>query len=176
MAEKPVVIMTQDEGRFGCVNEIRRCWAPMGIRPCIPKHHVREYVYAYSAVAPALGKMTSLILPYSDSDMMNIFLEHVSKEFSDYFIIMQLDQAPWHMSDKIKKPYNIEFLPQPPYSPELNPTEHIWEDIREKDLPNTGFKLIKKLKDALSDGLNRLANDVEYLRSMTFFPHLDINL
>ncbi len=56
---RSVVIMTQDEGRFGRISDLLTCWAPKGIRPKIPKQIVRTFVYVYAAVCMALGKMTS---------------------------------------------------------------------------------------------------------------------
>lgn len=63
---------------------------------------------------------------------MNIFLNHVSQTFSDYFLVMQVDQASWHFSKSLVITENIRLMKQSPYSPELNPVEHIWDDIREK--------------------------------------------
>jgi len=71
----------------------RRCWAPPKVGPLVARQVVREYVYVYSAVAPATGQMTSLLLPYADTSMMNLFLAHVAEEFADYFIVMQVDRA-----------------------------------------------------------------------------------
>jgi hypothetical protein len=59
---------------------------------------IREYLYAYAAVCPALGKMTSLILPYANTEMMNIFLKQTSDDFNNYFVLMLVDQAGWHKS------------------------------------------------------------------------------
>src|SRR5215813_9714966 len=67
--ERPTLLMAQDEGRFGRVSDPRRAWAPEHVRPLVPSEYVREYVYAYAAVAPKLGKMTSLVLPYSNTEM-----------------------------------------------------------------------------------------------------------
>jgi hypothetical protein len=50
------------------------CWAPAGIRPCTPQQVIREAIYAFAAIAPQLGQMTSLILPSADTDMMTLFL------------------------------------------------------------------------------------------------------
>jgi len=58
--------------------EVRACWCPSGIRPTVPKQQVRQYIYAYAAVAPELGKMTCLILPYANTKMMNLFLSQIS--------------------------------------------------------------------------------------------------
>ena len=57
--------MAADEGRFGRLGEVRSCWCPKNTRPVVPKQQIREYVYAYAAVAPSLGKITSLVLPLS---------------------------------------------------------------------------------------------------------------
>ena len=83
----------QDEGRFGRISELQSCWAPKGIRPEVAQQIIREYLYVYAAVCPALAKMTALILPWANTEMMNIFLEEVSRDFSEFFVIMQVDQA-----------------------------------------------------------------------------------
>jgi len=73
-----------------------KAWCPPGARPLVAKQLVREYVYAYAAVAPELGQMTTLVLPYANTPMMNLFLQQVSVEFANYFIVMQVDGAAWH--------------------------------------------------------------------------------
>jgi hypothetical protein len=70
---RPLLLMAADEGRFGRLGEVRACWCPKGIRPTVAKQQVRQYVYAYAAVAPELGLMTCLILPYANTKMMNLF-------------------------------------------------------------------------------------------------------
>ena len=99
--------MGQDEGRFGRISDIRTCWAPKGVRPKIAKQIVRSFVYVYAAICMALGKMTSLILPYVNTEMMNLFLEQVSMDFKDYFVIMLVDGAGWHRAESLKVPENI---------------------------------------------------------------------
>jgi transposase len=169
---REVVVMAQDEGRFGRISRPQRCWAPKGIRPSVPQQIVREYVYVYSAVAPSLGRMTSLILPRVNTAMMNLFLAHVAEEFADYFIVMQVDQAAWHRAKSLQIPENIRLVPQLPRSPELNPVEHIWEYLRENAMRNTLFHSLDKVTNALITGLRDLAADAAALTSMTFFPHL----
>lgn len=77
-------------------------------------------------MAPELGKMTSLVLPYANTKMMNLFLKQVEVDFAEYFIIMQVDKAAWHRSKNLEIPENIRLVEQPSYSPELMPVEHIW--------------------------------------------------
>ncbi len=85
--QRPLLIMAQDEGRFGRISRPRRCWTPPGVRPLVPSQVVCEAAYVFAAVAPSLGKMCSLILPTANTEMMNLFLEHVSQNFSNYFIV-----------------------------------------------------------------------------------------
>lgn len=107
---------------------------------------------------------------------MNIFLEHVSQTFSGYFLVMQVDQAGWHQAKDLIIPENIRLIKQPSYSPELNPVEHIWDDIREKYFHNRIFTSLDSLTEKLCEALNTLSNDPDRITSMTFFPHLRVAL
>lgn len=165
-----------------------QAWCPPGARPLVAKQLVREYVYAYAAVAPELGQMTTLVLPYANTQIrksaggglprrasvMNLFLEQVSVEFANYFIVMQVDGAAWHRSQELVIPENIRLLFQPAHSPELNPVEHVWEEIREKHFYNRGFDSIDAVMNTLCEGLKRLIDLPERLSSMTYFPHLKV--
>jgi len=163
--------MAEDEGCFGRISIPRRAWAPPGVRPQAPRQVVREYTYVYAAVAPAQGKMTSLILPSADTEMMNLFLEPVSKTDEKYFVVMPVDQAGWHVTNELTIPENIRLIAQPASSPELNPVEHVWEELREKKLSNVALASLDEVIDKVCEGLNQLEDNPEHLRSMTYFPH-----
>ncbi len=132
---------------------------------------VRESTYVYTAVAPAQGQMTSLILPAANTAMMNLFLAHVAQEFAPYFMVMQLDRAGWHRAKDLVLLDNIRLLPQPVPSPELNPVEHIWDELREKYFHNRVFPTLDAMEATLVDGIRHLMADRERVRSMTYFPH-----
>ena len=169
--ERPVLKMAQDEACFGRISTTRRSWAPKHIRPLTPRQMVREYTYVYAVVAPKEGKMVSLILPFADTSMMNIFLKHVSHTFAKYFLVIQVDQAGWHSAKDLIIPENIRLIPQPAYSPELNPVEHIWEELREKAFSNRVFVSLDTVIDTLCDQLRQLEDNSKLLHSMTYFPH-----
>ena len=135
---------------------------------------VREYLYGFVAVAPALGRMTALVLPFSNTEMMTVFLQQVAHEFSDSFVVMQVDGASYHKAQKLVVPENIRLIIQPPRSPELNAVEHVWEEIREKHFYNRVFESLDAVSDALCKGLKELIDLPEKLRSMTNFPHMRI--
>lgn len=163
--------MAQDEGRFGRISTPKRAWAPAGMRPKAPRQVIREFSYVYAAVAPEQGLMTSLILPHANTQMMNLFLAQVAQDFADYFIVMQVDQAGWHRAKDLKVPENMRLIFQPAYSPEVNPVEHLWEEVREKYLHNRLFASLDELIEVLCQALSELTQDTERLRSMMFFPH-----
>ena len=108
--------------------------------------------------------------------MMNLFLEQVSQTFSKHFVVMQVDGAGWHRSNELVVPTNIRLIKQPPYSPEVNPVEHVWDELREKYFHNRVFLSLDLLIDVLCQGLTDLAEDTKRLRSLTNFPHLNVVL
>src|SRR3978361_674888 len=115
--------------------------------------------------------MTSLILPSADTQMVSLFLEHVSRTYSDSFVIMQVDQASWHVTKELTIPENIRLIAQPAYSPELNTVEHVWEELREKQISNLTLSSLDEVIDKVCPGLNQLEDDPDSLRSLTYFPH-----
>ena len=167
LKNKSVRLMFQDEGRFGRINKPRRCWAPKGTRPDIHVQVVREYTYAYVAASPHDGVMDSLILPEVNAYAMSIFLAEVAKRHSDEFILMVMDQAGWHKAKDLTIPENIRLIWQPPYSPQCNPIENIWDEIREKWFPNLVFKSMQAVEDTLAEALIALENDHEKIQSIT---------
>jgi len=172
--QRPVVIMAQDEGRFGRVSRPRGGFAPPGVRPTAPSQLVREFVPVFAAVAPQTGELFCLILPTANTAMTSMFLAYVSQSLSEYFIVMQLDQAGWHHSRTLQVPENIRLIAQPAHSPEVNPVEHLWDELREKYLHNWAFSSLDLLEERLCQGLNAITADTALVRSLMGFPHLKV--
>jgi transposase len=159
--------MFQDEARFGRVSRPRSCWAPALQRPEVSSQIIREYVYVYGAVSPLDGHHDSLILPYSNTESMNIFLEEVSRRHPEEQILMFTDQAAWHKSKELKTPSNIELAFVPPYSPELNPQEQIWDELREKFFANRLFSTMKAVIEQAIIGLRHIESFAERVKTLT---------
>ena len=153
---------------------MRRAWAPRGCRPVAPRQVVRKYLYGYVAVCPALGKLSALVLPWANTAMMRLFLDQVSQDFKEYFLIILMDQAGWHVSRHLVLPENIRIIRQPARSPELNPVEHIWDDLREKYFVNRAFLSLDAVEETLCEGINYLAHHPDDLKSLTYFPFLNV--
>lgn len=162
--------MFMDEARFGRISYTRYCWCPKPYRPMCYSMVSHEYTYAYAAVSVLDGKVDSLILPHVNGDCMQIFLDEVSARYPDHRIIMVLDGAGWHRNDSLTIPHNIRLLKLPPYSPELNPVEHLWDDLREKAFHNVVFDSIDALEDHLEEALRNMENDQDRIRSIVAWP------
>ena len=170
------MVMAHDEGRFGRISDIQRCWAPQGVRPSVPQQIVREWVYVFAAVCSQLGRLTALILPYANTQMMTLLLRQVAIDVQDYFLVMVVDRAGWHLSKALQMPENLRLIPLPPGSPELNPAEHLWDELREHELANHSFASLDHVESALCRGIKRLASQPERLRSLTNFPYMRVSL
>jgi hypothetical protein len=107
-----------------------------------------------------------LILPEVNAEAMSIFLDEVATRHPDEFILMVMDQAAWHKAHDMVIPENICLIWQPPYSPQCNPVENIWDEIREKWFPNLVFKSMQTVEDTLVMALVALENDHERTQSI----------
>ena len=113
------------------------CWAPRKVRPKLPSQRIRQSSYVYAAVCPESGDLCSLIMPYSNTDCMQIFLAEFARQRAGKPTLLIMDQAAWHKSSALKTYPNIFVKFQPPYSPELNPVEQLWMHIRTTFTHNT---------------------------------------
>jgi len=168
-----VRLLFQNEGRFGRISDQRRCWAPLPSRPVVGHQIIREYIYAVTAVSPLEGKIFSLVLPWVDAEGMSIFLAHTTKAFEGEYCIMILDGAGWHTANSLRIPPSIRLLPLPPYSPELNPVEHIWAWLRDHILKNQVFETLDQVMDTLCHGLKMLSQSPNLVKSITCFDWIN---
>jgi putative transposase len=166
-SNKTFRLMFQDEAGFGRINKPKRCWCGDGIRPTVPCHRVREYIYAYGAVSPLDGDIVSLVLPKCNTQCMSIFLDEVSKQYPNDYILMIADNAPWHKSNGLIVPENMEIFSLLPYTPELNPIEMIWDEIREKFFKNKLFKTLNDISDKLCEAIVHLIDNKNTVKSIT---------
>jgi transposase len=151
---KPVVVFFEDEARFGRISREMFCWVKKDSVPTVARQMIREYLYAYSALSPQTGDCFSIISPYCNTDAMNCFLNQLAAQYSQYRIIMILDKAGWHISKGLQLPDNLMLMHLPPYSPELNPVELLWREVRAKYFHNRIFDTLDDVEGTLSQALS----------------------
>lgn len=130
----------------------------------------QEYTYAYAAVSVTDGILDSLILPHVNTDCMQIFLDEVATRHLEDRIVMITDGAGWHNTASLSIPENMRLIKLPPYSPELNPVEHLWDDLREKSFHNRVFKSIDALEQHLSTSLREMELNNQRVHSIVAWP------
>ncbi len=143
---KDVEIHYQDESRIGQQGSTTRIWAPKGTRPQVVKQ--KQFISAniFGAVCPERDSGFALILPDKDTSMMQLFLDELSKTIpAGKHAVLVTDQAGWHKTPKLVIPKNISFVFLPPYSPELNSIEQLWQQLKQRWLSNRCFKDYKEI-------------------------------
>ena len=162
---QPLRLMFQDEARFGRISDTRYCWAKRPFRPMVQAMLTHQYTYAYGAVSPVDGRFDSLVLPHVNGDCMQLFINEMARRYPQENIVMVLDGAGWHKT-QFKLPSNLKLHFLPPYSPELNPQEHIWDELREKWFHNIVFDSLDALEDQLVLALKTLEYDPGVVKSI----------
>ena len=91
---------------------------------------------------------------------MNVFLKELSKQYPEDMILLCCDGAAWHKSKTLQVPDNIVLFHIPPYTPEMNPIEQIWKELRKMGFRNEVFSSLEKVVDRLCDTICRLSPDL----------------
>ena len=164
---KELKIFFQDEARFGRIDDLRRCWAPKGVRPLLKKQIVREYTYAYGAVCPFDGDSCFLVLPKLNQSWMILMLKEMARRYQDNYILIICDGASAHKINQDSLPGNIKLASLPPYSPQLNPQENMWDDMREKFFYNIAFNSMDAVEDQLVTACNYYENNPPIVKSIS---------
>lgn len=158
---KNVDVWFQDEARFGQQNTTTRLWAEKGTRPRAVKQQQFEYAYLFGAVCPATGDSEALIAPCMNMDVMEKHLALISKKVPEgRHGVIVVDGAAWHQYHLTDKFDNLSIIKLPPYSPELNSIEQVWQWLRQNELANRCFKSYEDIVDECSRAWNSFISDV----------------
>ncbi len=162
-------LLFEDEARFGRMSDPIRCWAPVGCRPQVSTHRVRQYTHVFGSVCPQDGELISLILPYADTAAMSFYLAEVSRRHPDEHILMFLDRAGWHQAKALIVPDHLTLDWLPPYSPQCNPQELVWREVRRTPFGNHDYNSMGAVEDALAHRLSQLESAPAQIQSLTGF-------
>lgn len=147
----------------------RRRITNKGIRPLISSEIKREYEYLFGLIEPLTGKNFMLELPNLDTEMMQIFMDEFTKTDEESLHIILMDNASAHTTEKLKAGENIVFIFFPAYSPELNPMERFWKELKDwlSDYePNT----MTEVSQLVGKGLQSFSEKA--ISSITSFEYL----
>lgn len=169
-------IWFQDEARIGQQGTVTRMWAETGTRPRAIRQLQYEYTYIFGAVCPEKDTGIALILPSVNNNTMKMHLEEISKNIPEgRHAVIVVDRAAWHTSEKVNCFDNITLLPLPPASPELNPTEQIWQWLRDRDLANRCYSGYEDILDACSTAWNKFCGVKNQIKKLCSRKWASIN-
>lgn len=132
---KPLEIWFQDEARVGQQGTLTRIWARRGTRPRAPRDRRYDWAYLFGAVCPQRCATAALVMPRADAKSLSKHLAEISREVAaGAHAVLVLDGAGYHIAADLDIPANITLLQLPPYAPELNPVENIWQYLRANKL------------------------------------------
>lgn len=139
--DRTIEVWFQDEARIGQKGTLTRLWAKRGTRPRAVRDTRYEWAYIFGAVCPERAIGAALIMPFADSYALSAHLREIANHIApNAHAVVVLDGAGWHISEKIDLPHNITLIVLPPYAPELNPAENVWEYLRKNKLANRLFE------------------------------------
>jgi hypothetical protein len=147
---------------------LTRLWARRGTRPPAPRDHRYDWVYLFGAICPGRAIGAALVLPLADAEAMNLHLETISRQVApDAHAVLVIDGAGYHQRAALEVPDNITLLTLPPYSPELNPVENIWQYLRQNFLAIRVFDDYDAIVDACCSAWNKLIATPKTVASIT---------
>lgn len=128
----------------------------------------RDSAYLFGAVCPARGVGAAIIMPAANAEAMNEHLKEISSQVAPGArAVLILDGAGWHQTGgDLSVPANITLLPLPPYAPELNPMENVWEYLRANRLCSRVWKNYKAIVEACRTAWQSLVADPTRIRSI----------
>ena len=151
----------QDEARFGQKGISNRIWAIKGLRTEMPRQDGFKSAYIVGAVNPSSGQKYSLLFDGLDTRVMNEFLSGLSQAIRPRrHVILIVDGASWHSAEDLEIPGNITLYYLPPYSPELNPIERLWNYLKINYLARKVFADMEAIFDIGAKAWQKLSPSV----------------
>ena len=151
-----VRLFCEDEARCGLLPvSFRRITEP-GVKPIATIDHTYKSLYLYGAVEPKTGESFFLEMSALDSVCFQVFIDEFAKAFPETLNILVVDNGRFHHAKSLQLPDNIALVYLPPYSPELNPIERLWQDIK--------YKLFQHTLETIEDMQHKIT---QILRSYT---------
>jgi hypothetical protein len=169
--EASVEVWASDEHRVGLKPILAKVWARKGERPIARGQHRFAWRYVLAFVHPASGRTEWQFASGINTAVMSVALRSFALAVGagpTKRIVLVLDQAGYHTSPQLEVPQGIHLVFLPPYSPELQPAEHLWH-FSDQPLTNEHFATIDDLEDAVADHGDRLQRQRDVIRSAALF-------
>ncbi len=168
-----VALWFMDEARVGQKGRTTHVWYEKGVRPRGARDIGFASTWLFGAVCPERDEAVALVLPEVSTAAMNRCRAEVGAAVPpEVHAVLVLDRAGWHTSRDLAVPPNLTLVHLPPYAPELNPVEKVWQFLRERHLSHRLFRDLGAVIDACCRAWNQLVDEPGRVASLTRFPWL----
>ena len=160
-----------DEHRVGLKPIVGRVWAERGKAPTVPVQHRYQWLYLYAFACPQTGEGQYWLLPTVNTEVFQTVLDRFAtstKAGQEREIILVLDGAGWHTTPLLRCPDGVTLVFLPPYSPELQPAERLWQ-LTDAPLKNRHFETLVHLQDTLAAQCRWLEKQWNQVKALTDF-------
>jgi transposase len=177
-AGKEIEIWFSDEARVGQKGSIEYVWAPIGSRPPMVRDNRHDSLHIFGAICPTRGVGAAIIMPAVNTEAMNEHLKEISTQVAtSAHALLVCDGAGWHQpGERLVVPDNITLMPLPPYAPELNPMENVWDYLRGNKLSSLVWDSYEAMLNASKEAWNFLVNDPTRSKSIGTRDWAQVNL
>lgn len=148
----------QDESRFGLFTRNGKALTAKGVKPLCSFQQVFKSTYLFGAFSPINGNSFLLELPFCSTETFQIYLNEFSKQKPQEFKIIVLDNGAFHKAKTLNIPGNIALIFLPPYSPELNPAEKMWQTMKD-NFTGKLFNSLDSLSHFIKEQVNALSKN-----------------
>jgi transposase len=162
-------LYVQDESRFGLFTRNGRALTAKGVKPISTYQNIFKSTYIFGAFSPINGDSLVMELPYCNGDNFQIFLNELSNKNTTEFKVIILDNGAFHKGKSLIIPQNIALIFLPPYSPELNPAELVWLNMKRKTT-NKIYKTMEELKLKLDEIVKELITE-KFIKDLCSFDY-----
>ena len=159
----------QDESRFGLFTRNGKALTARGVKPICIYQNIFKSTYIFGAFSPYNGDSLVMELPYCNGDNFQLFLNELSQKNPDEFKVVILDNGRFHKGKSLIIPKNIALVFLPPYSPELNPAELVWLNMKRKTT-NKIYKSMEELKTKINEIVKELITN-EFIKNLCSFNY-----
>ena len=149
----------QDESRFGLMTKQKRVLVCKGINPIAPYQHSYQWLWLWGCFSPITGDSFYWETPLVSNDIFENYLKDFSSQNPRELKIVIIDNAGFHACQNITIPDNIKLIRIPPYSPELNPAEKVWQWMKDRTAMKL-FKDVKTLQDKITQMVKQLTPEL----------------
>ena len=166
LKNKPFELFFADEMRYGLMSNFRRSWSKVGERAVMPQRQSFQNHYLFSAVSPISGESFHLLgIDEMDSAATRAFLTALKEKHQDQQVVIVWDNAPCHRPRAFREILGLTIIFLPPYSPELNPAERFFEEMRRATC-NTLFESLEQQEQTIASAVNQWADDIPAMQQL----------